>query len=59
MHANLAVVSVSTVGYAGIIASPTAIGLIAHATSLETAFLLLCGTMVVIAVSARAIYNRF
>ncbi len=36
--ANLAVASVLTVGYVGIIAGPAAIGLIAHATSLQTAF---------------------
>ncbi|MBK1793975.1 MFS transporter [Devosia sp. WQ 349] len=58
MPANLAVASVLTVGYVGIIAGPAAIGLIAHATSLKTAFLLLCGAMVVIAVSARAIHSR-
>jgi len=58
MPANLAVASVLTVGYIGIIAGPAAIGLIAHATSLQTAFLLLCGAMVVIAVSAKAIHSR-
>lgn len=58
MPANLAVASVLTVGYVGIIAGPAAIGFIAHATSLQTAFLLLCGAMVVIAVSARTVYSR-
>jgi Fucose permease len=58
MPANLAVASVLTVGYVGIIAGPAAIGLIAHATSLQTAFLLLCGAMVVIALSAQAIHRR-
>ncbi len=58
MPANLAVASVLTVGYVGIIAGPAAIGLIAHATSLQTAFLLLCGAMVVIAVAARPIHDR-
>jgi MFS family permease len=58
MPPNLAVASVLTVGYVGIIAGPAAIGLIAHATSLQTAFLLLCGAMVVIAVSARAVHSR-
>lgn len=58
MLANLAVASVLTVGYVGIIAGPAAIGLIAHATRLQTAFLLLCGAMVVIAVTAPAIHKR-
>lgn len=56
--ANLAVASVLTVGYVGIIAGPAAIGLIAHAMSLQTAFLLLCGAMLVIALSARSIFHR-
>lgn len=58
MPANLAVASVLTVGYAGIIAGPAAIGLIAHATSLQTAFCLLCGAMTIIALSARSIFHR-
>lgn len=58
MPANLAVASVLTVGYVGIIAGPAAIGLIAHATSVETAFFLLCAAMLVIAASARPIFNR-
>ncbi|KQT42741.1 hypothetical protein ASG47_17590 [Devosia sp. Leaf420] len=58
MPANLAVASVLTVGYVGIIAGPAAIGLIAHATSLQTAFFLLCAAMLIIAVSARPVFNR-
>lgn len=58
MPANLAVASVPTVGYLGIIAGPAAIGLIAHATSLQAAFFVLCGAMVVIALSSRAIFTR-
>ncbi|SMQ58662.1 Fucose permease [Devosia lucknowensis] len=58
MPANLAVASVLTVGYVGIIAGPAAIGLIAHATSLQTAFFTLCAAMVVIALSSRAIFTR-
>lgn len=58
MPANLAVASVLTVGYAGIIAGPAAIGLIAHATSLQMAFSLLCGAMAIIALSARSIFHR-
>ena len=58
MPANLAVASVLTVGYVGIIAGPAAIGFVAHATSMQTAFLLLCAAMVVIGLSARTIFNR-
>ncbi|MDB5586572.1 MAG: hypothetical protein JWP26_1542 [Devosia sp.] len=58
MPANLAVASVLTVGYVGIIAGPAAIGLIAHATSLQMAFCLLCGAMVIIALSSRSIFHR-
>ena len=58
MPANLAVASVLTVGYVGIIAGPAAIGLIAHATSLQTAFSLLCAAMVIIAISSRSIFHR-
>lgn len=58
MPANLAVASVLTVGYVGIIAGPAAIGLIAHATSIQTAFLLLCFAMVVIAIAARPIHDK-
>jgi hypothetical protein len=42
----------------GIIAGPAAIGLIAHATSLQTAFSLLCAAMVIIAISSRSIFHR-
>ncbi|MDB5527114.1 MAG: hypothetical protein JWR51_217 [Devosia sp.] len=58
MPANLAVASVLTVGYVGIIAGPAAIGLIAHATSLQTAFCLLCAAMVIIAIASRSIFHR-
>lgn len=57
MPANLAVASVLTVGYVGIIAGPAAIGFVAHATSMQTAFLLLCGAMVIIAISAWPIHR--
>jgi MFS family permease len=58
MPPNLAVAAVLTVGYVGIIAGPAAIGFIAHATSLRTAFLLLCGAMALIALTSRPIYRR-
>jgi hypothetical protein len=58
MPANLAVASALTVGYVGIIAGPAAIGLIAHATSPQTAFFLLSAAMLVIAISARAVFHR-
>ena len=58
MPTNLAIASVLTVGYFGIIAGPAAIGLLAHATSLQTAFFLLCAAMAVIALSSRTLFQR-
>jgi MFS family permease len=58
MPANLAIASVLTVGYLGIIAGPAGIGFIAHATSLSTAFALLCFAMVIIMVSAKSVFRN-
>jgi len=58
MPANLALSSVFTVGYVGIIAGPAAIGFVAHATSLQTAFWILCFAVAVIAASARSVISR-
>lgn len=58
MPANLALSSVFTVGYVGIIAGPAAIGFVAHATSLQTAFWILCFAVAVIAASARSVLAR-
>lgn len=58
MPANLAVASVLTVGYLGIIVGPAAIGIIAHVTSLQVAFVLLGAAVLVIALSARPLFAR-
>ncbi|MFA9217255.1 MAG: MFS transporter [Sphingomonadaceae bacterium] len=53
MPAGLAIAAMSTLGYAGILAGPALIGLIAHAASLALAFALLGCAMLLIAASAR------
>lgn len=53
MPPNVAISAVTTIGYAGILAGPALIGLIAHATSLHLAFLVLAGAMLVVALNAR------
>ncbi|WP_271022274.1 hypothetical protein [Rhizobium sp. RCAM05973] len=58
MPANLALSAVFTVGYAGIIAGPAAIGFVAHAASLQSAFWILCGAVAIIAITARAVAAR-
>lgn len=58
MPANLAVSSVLTVGYVGIIAGPAGVGLIAHATSVQTAFFLLFAAVLTIALSVRPLFAR-
>ncbi len=52
MPASLAIASVTTVGYAGILLGPTAIGFIANHTSLPTAFWLLAALMVIVLLAA-------
>lgn len=49
MPATLALAAVTTLGYVGVLAGPAAIGFIAHATSLSTAFVLLALLLVGIA----------
>ena len=53
MPENVAVPAIATLGYAGILAGPAGIGFIAHATSLPTAFLILAGMLVAVALSSR------
>ncbi|NOR61508.1 MAG: MFS transporter [Rhodobacteraceae bacterium] len=52
MPASLAIASVTTVGYAGILLGPTAIGLVANHSSLPTAFWMLAALMLVIPLTA-------
>ena len=43
----------STLGYAGVLAGPAAIGFIAHHSSLPMAFLLVAALMLFVAISGR------
>jgi len=53
MPENVAVAAVTTLGYAGILAGPAAIGFVAHATSLPVAFLMLALALVGVAACGR------
>jgi predicted MFS family arabinose efflux permease len=53
MPEHIAVPAVSTIGYAGILAGPAAIGFAAHATSLVTAFLMMAALLIGVAASGR------
>lgn len=53
MPMSIAVPAITTLGYAGILAGPAAIGFIAHSSSLSTAFLLIAALLVAVAISGR------
>ncbi len=53
MPESIAVPAITTLGYAGILAGPAAIGFVAHASSLSLAFLLISMLLVSVAVSGR------
>ena len=53
MPENIAVPAITTLGYAGILAGPAAIGFIAHASSLSIAFLLITAMLMAVAISGR------
>jgi MFS family permease len=53
MPEHMAIPAVTTLGYAGILAGPAAIGLIAHATSLPLAFLVVVALLLGVAASGR------
>ena len=53
MAESVAVPAVTTLGYAGILAGPAAIGFIAHASSLNLAFMMIAMMLVGVAVSGR------
>lgn len=55
MPMSIAVPAITTLGYAGILAGPAAIGFIAHASSLSTAFLLIAALLVAVAISGRVL----
>lgn len=53
MPENVAVPAIVTMGYAGILVGPAAIGFIAHAASLPVAFVIIAAALVGVAVSGR------
>lgn len=53
MPENVAVPAITTLGYAGILAGPALIGFIAHASSLNLAFLIIAVLLLGVAVSGR------
>ncbi len=53
MAENVAVPAITTLGYAGILAGPAAIGLIAHASSLPVAFIVVAVMLLGVAASGR------
>ena len=53
MPESIAVPTMTTMGYAGLLAGPALIGFVAHATSLATAFALLAVLIVVVAACGR------
>ena len=53
MPEHLAIAAITTIGYTGILAGPAAIGFIAQATSLSTAFTVLALLLTIVAASAR------
>jgi len=58
MPASLAIAAVTTVGYAGILLGPTAIGFVANRTSLPIAFWLLAALMLIVPLTMRAALRR-
>jgi len=58
MPESIAITAVTTLGYAGILVGPAAIGGLAHATSLSVAFLCVAAMLLAVAGSARALARR-
>jgi len=58
MPESIAITAVTTLGYAGILAGPAAIGALAHATSLGFAFLCVAAMLLGVASSARSLARR-
>lgn len=55
MPTGLAVASITTAGYAGVLVGPAGIGFIAHAVGLPAAFWMLAALMCLVTLSARAV----
>lgn len=58
MPESIAITAVTTLGYAGILAGPAAIGALAHGTSLGFAFLCVAALLLGVAASARSLARR-
>ena len=58
MPIPLAVAAVSTLGYMGILMGPAVIGLVAHQTNLEMAFLLLAGLIFLMMMISEYVYRK-
>lgn len=55
MPANLAVAAISTLGYAGVLAGPAVLGVVAQAAGLATVFALLAVVLLVVPLAARIV----
>ncbi|HEY0587240.1 MAG TPA: MFS transporter [Pseudoduganella sp.] len=55
MPASLAIAAITTIGYAGILAGPAMIGFVAHLSSLDLAFSVLGGALLLVAASSRLV----
>jgi predicted MFS family arabinose efflux permease len=55
MPASLAIAAITTIGYAGILAGPALIGFVAHLSSLNLAFAVLGGALLLVAASSRLV----
>lgn len=58
MPTGLAVASITTAGYAGVLVGPAGIGFIAHAVGLPAAFWMLAALMCLVTLSARAVTTK-
>ena len=58
MPTGLAVASITTAGYAGVLVGPAGIGFVAHAVGLPMAFWMLAALMCLVTLSARAVTKK-
>lgn len=58
MPTGLAVASITTAGYAGVLVGPAGIGFVAHAVGLPAAFWMLAALMCLVTLSARAVTTK-
>jgi hypothetical protein len=53
MPENVAIPAITTLGYAGILVGPAAIGFVSHSANLQTAFMMLAALLLGVAASGR------